>query len=125
MYEGDHSFNPSVDACNVCHATADFNYGGVQTDTQDDLDELRDLLVAGGVIEEGHEEIYEINQDTGLIELVVTVEGYHPVVGEHAMVLAQAFFNWVGLAEDRSLGAHNPKYYNALIKNSIEAVEAL
>ncbi len=125
IYEGDHSFNPSVDACNVCHATADFNYGGVQTDTQDDLDELRDLLVAGGVIEEGHEEIYEINQDTGLIELVVTVEGYHPVVGEHAMVLAQAFFNWVGLAEDRSLGAHNPKYYNALIKNSIEAVEAL
>ena len=125
MYEGGHSFEPNVDACNVCHATTDFNYGGVQTDTQDDLDELRDLLVVAGVIEEGHEEIYEINQETGLIELVVTTEGYHPIVGEHAMVLAQGFFNWVGLAEDRSLGAHNPKYYNALIKNTIEAIEAL
>ena len=125
MHEGEHSFNPSLDACNACHSTADFNYGGVQTDTHDDLEELRDLLVAKGVLEQGHEEVYEIDQETGEIELVVTVEGYHPVVGTYPMILAQAFFNWVGLEEDRSLGAHNPKYYNALIKNSIAALEAL
>lgn len=41
------------------------------------------------------------------------------------MVLAQAFFNWIGLEEDRSLGVHNPSYVKALLKNSIEAVEAL
>ncbi len=125
MYEGDHSFNPSLDACNVCHATADFNYGGVADEMADLLEELRDLLIAKDVIELGTEELYELNEETGVIELVVHTEGYHPVVGEHPMVLAQAFFNWVGLAEDRSLGAHNPKYYKALLKNSIDAVNAL
>jgi hypothetical protein len=126
MYEGEHSFNPSVGACNACHSTPeDFDYGGVRTDTHDDLEELRDLLVANGVLEQGHDEVYEINQETGEIELVITIEGYHPVVGTHSMVLAQAFFNWVGLEEDRSMGVHNPKYFNALIKNSIAALEAL
>ncbi len=38
------------------------------------------------------------------------------------MVQAQAFFNWVGLEEDRSMGAHNPKYVKALLKNSIDAI---
>ena len=41
------------------------------------------------------------------------------------MILAQAFFNWVGLVEDRSVGVHNPNYVNALLKNTIAAVEAL
>ncbi|MCK4848678.1 MAG: hypothetical protein KAT16_06625, partial [Candidatus Heimdallarchaeota archaeon] len=53
--KGGHSFNPSLAACNVCHTTADFNYGGVQTEIDELLDELRDLLVAAGVVEQGHE----------------------------------------------------------------------
>jgi hypothetical protein len=40
------------------------------------------------------------------------------------MVVAQAFFNWIGLTEDRSKGVHNPRYIEALIDNSIEALEA-
>ena len=48
---------------------------------------------------------------------------YHPVVGTYPMVQAQAFFNWVGLEEDRSLGVHNPRYVEALLTNSIEALE--
>lgn len=123
--EGGHSFIPSVAACNVCHATNDFNYGGVQTEIDELLLELRDLLVAGGVLEQGHEDVYEINQDTGVIELVSTAGAYHPVVGTHSMTLARGFFNWVGLTEDRSLGVHNPKYITALLKNTIDAVEAL
>ncbi len=123
--EGGHSFIPSLASCNDCHATSDFNYGGVQTDSQDDLDELRDLLLALGVLEEGHEEEFIIDQETGEVILHETVEGYHPVVGTYPMVVAQAFFNWVGLAEDRSLGVHNPKYYNALLTNTIAALEAL
>lgn len=38
------------------------------------------------------------------------------------MVQAQAFFNWIGLTEDRSLGVHNPRYVTALLENSIEAI---
>ncbi len=127
MYEGDHGFNPSLLACNTCHGATDtdFNYGGVADEMADLLEELRDLLIAKGVIEEGIEDLFELDEETGDIVQVQLSEGYHPVVGEHPMVLAQAFFNWVGLAEDRSLGAHNPKYYKALLKNSIDAVNAL
>ena len=40
------------------------------------------------------------------------------------MVQAQAFYNWIGLTEDRSLGVHNPRYVEALLSNSIEALSA-
>ncbi|NQU84489.1 MAG: hypothetical protein HQ541_01890 [Mariniphaga sp.] len=84
--------------------------------------ELRDKLIELGVVAEGHEEVYELNPETGEIELVVNSDGYHPVVGTYPMAQAQAFFNWVGLEEDRSLGAHNPKYVKALLRNTIEAL---
>ena len=97
-----------LDCCTTCHSGLDtFDYKGSPSDNHDLLIELRDLLLAAGVLE-GDDE-----------------HGYHPVVGTHDMVLARAFFNWVGLEEDRSLGVHNPSYVNALLKNSIAAVEAL
>jgi hypothetical protein len=124
--QGGHSFIPSVKACNDCHGTTDtnFNYGGVQTEVHEMLVELRDLLVEAGVVELGEEELYELNEETGEIELVVHVEGYHPVPGTYPMIQVQAFFNWVGLEEDRSMGVHNPKYVKALLRNSIEAMES-
>ncbi|MEN8008020.1 MAG: ammonia-forming cytochrome c nitrite reductase subunit c552 [Candidatus Krumholzibacteriota bacterium] len=106
--EGGHTWHTSLASCQGCHATADFDYGGVQTDTQALLDELQDLLLAQGVI-----------------EWVVEDEAYEPVVGTYSMVQAQAFFNWIGLAEDRSLGVHNPRYAEALLMNSIEALTAI
>jgi hypothetical protein len=107
---GGHTFNPQVAACNSCHGATDedFNYGGVADDVALMLEELRDLLV-----------------DKGILEYVEADEAYEPIVGVHPMAGAQAFFNWVGLEEDRSLGAHNPKYVEALLENSIAAVEAL
>lgn len=104
---GGHTWLPNVAACNDCHSTSDFNYGNVQNDVQDMLDELRDLLVAAGVV-----------------EYVEADAAYEPVVGTYPMVQAQAFFNWVGLSEDRSKGVHNPKYVKALLSNSIDAMEA-
>ncbi|MFC1785122.1 hypothetical protein ACFL0J_05795, partial [Candidatus Neomarinimicrobiota bacterium] len=121
MYDGNHDFTPQLDACNDCHATTDFDYGNVQTDIEDKLDELRDLLVAAGVVEKGHEDIYEINQDTGVIELVSYAGEYHPVVGIFTVEEAEAFFIWIGLVEDRSLGVHNPKYVEALLDGAISS----
>jgi len=105
--EGDHTWKPSLATCNACHSVAseNFDYGGRQTNTQLQLDELRDLLLAAGVV-------------TG-----DDVDGYHPVVGTYSMVQVQAFFNWIGLEEDRSLGAHNPQYVNALLVNTIDALK--
>ncbi len=99
--EGGHTFKPSLASCNECHTTASFDYHGVQTETEELLVELRDSLINRGVVE-GDE-----------------INGFHPVVGTHDMVYVQAFFNWIGIEEDRSLGVHNPTYVKALLENSI------
>lgn len=105
---GGHSFKPNLDACTTCHQGAeDFDIGGGQTEVEEELVVLRDLLIARGVVEYVEED-----------------EAYEPVVGTYPMVEAQAFFNWIGLEEDRSLGAHNPKYVKALLANTIAALEA-
>lgn len=102
-----HSFNPDLSKCTECHSSAtDFDIAGTQTAVAGQLDDLRDKLLALGVIE-GDEE-----------------HGYHPVVGTYPMLHAQAFFNWIGLVEDRSLGVHNPGYVKALLANTIAALDA-
>lgn len=112
---GGHTFNPSEESCNTCHASSDgFEYGGVAADVEMMLEELRDLLLDAHVL---HAEVEEVDEED-------TTWSYHPIVGTYEMVEAQAFFNWVGLEEDRSLGAHNPKYVEALLENSIAAMEA-
>ena len=105
--EGGHTWAPALAACNGCHIrqNVDFDHGGFQTETQEKLDTLRDLLVSLGVVEYVEED-----------------QEYEPVVGTYPMVQAQAFFNWNGLEEDRSLGVHNPDYFDVLLDNSIEAL---
>ena len=104
--QGGHTWWPSLASCQECHATPDFDYNGFQTDIQEKLDELRDLLVTAGVV-----------------EFVEEDDAYEPIIGVYPMAHARAFFNWVGLAEDRSKGAHNPRYVDALLTNSIAAME--
>lgn len=104
--KGGHTFTPPVATCDGCHTTTSYDYGGVQTDIAAKLDELKGILITKGVID-GNE-----------------TDGYHPVVGEHTLLEAQAFFNWIGLVEDRSLGVHNPKYVEALVYNTIEQLNA-
>ncbi len=101
---GGHTWIPSVASCNECHETDDFNYGGRQTDVAAKLAEIQEILLQYGVIE-GDEE-----------------HGYHPVRGTYSMVLVRAFFNWEGVTKDRSLGVHNPRYVNALLINTLEAL---
>lgn len=110
--EGGHSFIPSKAACNACHdgadLTADYNYGGVQSDVKAKLDQLRDKLV-----------------ELGAIAKTTTdgVDTYAPVDKKVVpMVQAQAVFNYFGLEEDRSFGVHNPKYVRALLVNTLEAL---
>ncbi len=113
MYEyanrqGGHTWNPSLKSCNDCHGveSTNFDYGGVQSDIHDKLEELRDKLLALGVIEWVEED-----------------QAYEPVVGTYPIIQAEAFFNWIGIEEDRSLGVHNPKYVRALLINTLEALE--
>ncbi len=103
---GGHTWIPSVQSCNTCHETEDFNFGGRQTDVAAKLDQIKAKLLEFGVIE-GDEE-----------------HGYHPVPGTYPMILVRAFFNWEGIYKDRSYGVHNPRYVNALLVNTLEALNA-
>jgi len=110
--QGGHSLVPSLAACNTCHGATDTNYnhGGTQTLVEEKLVELRDKLMALGVIE------------------YVDVDGvmtYEPKVGTYPMLYAQAYYNWIGIEEDRSLGAHNPTYVKALLLNTLEALNKI
>jgi hypothetical protein len=107
--QGGHTFNPSLKSCNECHGANDlnFNYGGVQTDVKKQLDELRDKLLAIGVITETIED--------GEVH-------YSPKPGSVPMVQAQAVYNYFGIKYDRSYGVHNPKYVKAILANSLDAL---
>ena len=104
---GGHSYIPTLASCNSCHggtAIANYNYGGVQDEVKAKLDELRNKLVALGIV-------------------AVDADGqYMPVLGTYPMLHAQAYFNWKAIKEDRSYGVHNPKYVKALLTNTLEAI---
>ena len=101
-----HTFEASVAACQACHADAEsFDINGVQTEIQEELDRLGDLLVAQGVLDEN------------------SPEG-HPIVTEAPEGVATALYNWLYIAhEDGSLGVHNPPYTRALLQAAFDALE--
>jgi len=108
---GGHTWWPNKSACNACHSgsdlTDDYDYKGFQTQVQGKLDELRDKLETAGVV-----------------EYIAADDAWEPVVGTYSMLEAQAYFNWIGITEDRSKGAHNPDYVWAILENTIEALDA-
>jgi len=105
--QGGHSLIPSVAACNACHGVTDaeYDHNGVQTDVLAKLDQLRDKLVEKGVV--SHDAV---------------ANTYKVKVGTYPMVQAQAYFNWIGIEEDRSEGVHNPVYIRALLLNTLQAL---
>lgn len=98
----DHTFEPDVSRCTVCHADAeDFDIDSVQSDVQTMLDDLEKALVAAGLLDEEGE----------------------PVVGSYSEAQAAALWNWIYIAhEDKSFGVHNAEYTKALLQYSLEAM---
>ena len=96
----DHSFAPNVASCLGCHADIEeFDFSGLQTEVEEKLAELADLLVAKGMWD----------AETG-----------EPVVGEYPEADAAAMWNYVLIHhEDSSRGVHNPAYTKALLDWSI------
>jgi hypothetical protein len=102
----DHYFEPEVLTCGSpeggCHPGAsDFDIDDVQTDVAAMIEELGELLLAAGLINE--------NSEDG-----------HPDVSEAPVDQAVALWNWLYVAhEDKSLGVHNPDYAKALLEEGI------
>ena len=116
----DHTFEPSVSACTTCHDGAEnFDIGGVQTEVAGLLAEVRDLLVAKGMLSAEME--WEIGEDGVNVQVV---HGYHPVVGTYPAAEAKALWDYIMIAiEDASLGVHNPGYTKALLEAAKAALQ--
>ena len=110
---GDHTFNPTLDACIVCHeGLTTYDNNGFQTEVQDQLDVLAGLLAqVQGVAPDGTTPI------TGIVIDNDPVEGTFPIVA------AGAAWNYIFVYEDKSKGVHNPAMVEALLQNSIETLQ--
>lgn len=116
---GGHSFNmvnPDdeeeilVGVCQECHTAAeDFDYEGIQTDVEEMLEELGNLLVLAG----------HLDEESGLPE--GTSQAKHTIADEGE---AGALWNYLMIEEDRSHGVHNPFYIRDLLESSIEYMES-
>lgn len=96
--QGGHSFWPSDASCTVCHTNG---VPDMAAEIHGLLDQLAELLKAEGVLDADS----------------------HVVTGTYPVDVAGAYYNWIMLEEDRSLGVHNPKYFRALLTNSIAALQ--
>jgi hypothetical protein len=103
LYDDYHSFEPNVAACQQCHSDAEnFDIEGVQSQVEGLIAELKDALIAKGLLDEEGE----------------------PVVGEYPEAEAAALWNYIFIAiEDSSKGVHNPDYTIALLQASIDALQ--
>lgn len=98
-----HTFEPAVSTCAFCHEDAeDFDIDGVQTEVDELIAEVGELLKAKGLLDE---------------------EG-HPVVGTYPAAEASALWNYIFIAiEDGSHGVHNADYTKAMLQSALEALQ--
>jgi hypothetical protein len=98
---GAHTFNASITNCTACHSgVANFDLYGVQTEVETLLAELESKMKAKGIIK-ADGTIYPAN---------------------FPIDYAGAYYNYMLIKEDRSLGVHNPAYTKAILKNSISSL---
>ena len=98
MHNFNHTFEPRLDACAECHdGITDFDFNGVQTTVNNLMTSLEGKL-----------------QTAGLLDASGTI-----VVGTYPVDQAGALYNYEMISDDRSEGVHNPKYIEALLRNSI------
>lgn len=92
----------NVSGCIDCHKDIEtFDRNGVQTEVGTMLEELRILLVAQGLIDGGGSSI----------------------VGIFSSEQAGALWNYRIVAEDKSLGVHNPGFTKYLLQKAIDAIK--
>jgi Zn-finger protein len=107
---GGHTWNLEGDyvvGCNTCHSgVEDFGHFGLQADVEALLVELGHLLETAGI---AHYDDVD--------------EEWHPVPGTYSANVTAAFWNFIGVIEDRSLGLHNPRYVKGLLESSIAEIQ--
>jgi len=99
---GGHTFKPLVEGCISCHTSAtDFDLFGGQTSVTTKMATLSGYLETAGIID--------------------SVGHLHD--GTYSAEVFQAWWNYVVIHEDRSLGVHNPTYVGTLLDEAIDLVD--
>lgn len=94
------------EGCVTCHADAEDEADAFAVEIQALLDALEtDLVALGGLVADGEE--------------------FEPGDGKFNDIIAGAVWNYVLVLEDKSMGAHNPKYVEALLTNAKLALATL
>lgn len=92
----------NVAGCKSCHSDIeDFDRNGLRTEVQALIDELKDLLVAEGLI----------------------TESGSGIKGTFSSEQAGALWNYKTVTEDRSLGIHNPQFTKWLLQTAIDTLK--
>jgi len=134
-FDGAHTFFPTRGTCVSCHDDSDFpnstsfDKGGFQTETEDRLEILAGLLanvvgqdVARVSSSDPYLPVFEADGVTPVTHIGIVIDG-SPVRGLYDFVDAQAAWNYILIEEDKSEGVHNPAYVDALLPNSIDALD--
>jgi hypothetical protein len=93
--------------CTTCHADEDAlaaDVEALQTSVTDKMAQLGTLLEAAG--------IYNPASTSG-----------YAVPGTYTNKVAGAYWNWISLTEDRSLGVHNPNFVGKILDNTIASLQ--
>jgi hypothetical protein len=95
----------NVSGCTACHTEEEAvaNIEELQPEIQGLLDTLQTLLTVAGIYNPTTEEA---------------------VKGDYPNKIAGAFFNYMFIKEDKSLGVHNPKFAKTLLENSITSISS-
>ncbi len=92
----------NVAGCQSCHSELeDFNLNDVQTEIQALLDELKELLLADGIMSENEQN----------------------VKGTYTSAQVGAYWNYKTVKYDGSLGVHNAAYSKMLLQTAIDALK--
>ena len=116
-YAGGHTWSVDDDGddfvagCNTgaCHdgGVEDFEHWDLQAEVEGLLGDLCTLLEGAGIAEK--------DVDTGECSLIRNAT--------YPANVAAAWWNYIGVLEDRSLGLHNPKYIKGLLESSIAELQ--
>ncbi|MCM2302447.1 MAG: ammonia-forming cytochrome c nitrite reductase subunit c552 [Flavobacteriaceae bacterium] len=139
--KGNHTMSPKIDVCKTCHTGAgvvNYNINGGQTKIKNLMLELAEELVRVSP------ETYVIYNYTGSKSFPAANTptdhvAYHDndlsllnqsgatahKDNDKAVRSAKAFWNWRYIYQDHSYGLHNPKYAEALLKNTIANLKLL
>lgn len=135
---GNHSFAPVLNNCKTCHTgtVVNFDIGGGQTKIKNLQKDLAELLVQkrplifrianyNGTITFPNANNTFVDATLGTNQLTVIATSLVDSRIPADVRIARGYWNWRFIYQDHSYGLHNPKYAEALLRNTIADLKLL